>query len=238
MNSDEFEQMLAEYFRPAPIPAALAGAVVRRATSAQREANALLERLAVQATPRGVSLIRVGRQEATGSGAAARWIDRAHAELREYVAGQRTFFSVQLDLSNAPAFQVEVLNAARRIPFGEARAYAWVAEQIGNPRAVRAVGTALGRNPVPFLLPCHRVLKSDGTAGGYIFGTAVKEGLLALERRVPVLEGCTTTRIVCRVGCSSGQRMKPEHRVVFASVDDAASVGYRPCRVCRPQELP
>src|SRR3990172_3125094 len=66
------------------------------------------------------------------------------------------------------------------------------------------------------------------------FGTPVKDRLLALERSTPVLEGCATTRIVCRVGCVHGRHMRPENRVVFASVADARSVGYRPCKVCRP----
>ncbi|HWN03572.1 MAG TPA: methylated-DNA--[protein]-cysteine S-methyltransferase, partial [Candidatus Dormibacteraeota bacterium] len=102
------------------------------------------------------------------------------------------------------------------------------------PRAVRAVGTALGRNPVPLILPCHRVWRSDGGLGGYIFGADVKDRLAALERTTPVLEGCTSTRIVCRVGCIHGRNMRPDNRVVFASVEDARSVGYRPCKVCRP----
>jgi methylphosphotriester-DNA--protein-cysteine methyltransferase len=65
----------------------------------------------------------------------------------------------------------------------------------------------------------------------------VKERLLGLERTTPVLEGCTSTHIVCRVGCSHLQRVKPENRVVFASVEDARSVGYRPCQACRPARI-
>jgi O-6-methylguanine DNA methyltransferase len=128
-----------------------------------------------------------------------------------------------------------VLAAARRIPFGEVRPYAWVAQHIGHPRAVRAVGTALGRNPVPFIVPCHRVLQTGGGLGGYLFGTDVKSRLLSLERTTPVYEGCTSTHIVCRVGCVHGRHMRPDNRVVFASVDDARSIGYRPCKVCKPQ---
>jgi O-6-methylguanine DNA methyltransferase len=127
-----------------------------------------------------------------------------------------------------------VLRAAQHIPFGEGRPYAWIASRIGHARAVRAVGTALGRNPVPLILPCHRVWRSDGGLGGYIFGGAVKNRLAALERTTPVLEGCTTTRIICRVGCIHSRRMRPDNRVVFASVEDARSVGYRPCKVCHP----
>jgi O-6-methylguanine DNA methyltransferase len=112
-----------------------------------------------------------------------------------------------------------------------------VARRIGHPGAVRAVGTALGKNPVPLIVPCHRVLKSDGGVGGYIFGTRLKARLLEIERTTPVLEGCTSTRIVCRVGCAHLRRARPDKRVVFASVEDARSVGYRPCRVCRPAKV-
>jgi len=115
------------------------------------------------------------------------------------------------------------------------RPYAWVAQRIGHPRAVRAVGTALGTNPVPFIVPCHRVLQTGGGLGGYLFGTDVKSRLLSLERTTPVFEGCTSTHIVCRVGCVHGRHMRPDNRVVFASVDDARSVGYRPCKLCKPQ---
>jgi O-6-methylguanine DNA methyltransferase len=141
---------------------------------------------------------------------------------------------VPVDLGGVGEFQRRVLEAARQIPFGEVRPYAWIAERIGHPRAVRAVGTALGENPVPLIVPCHRVGRSDGSLGGYIFGLPVKSQLWALERRTPVLEGCTSTRIVCRVGCVHGRHMRPDRRVVFASVDDARAVGYRPCKVCRP----
>jgi O-6-methylguanine DNA methyltransferase len=237
MNRDRIDQMLIEYFQPAGAPTGLARDVIRQAGLAGREAEALLNRLAVQATSRGVSLIRLGRQERGESGAARRLVDRTREELHDYLSGQRAFFSVPLDLSDVPEFQAKVLRAAGAIPFGQARPYAWVAQRIGHPRAVRAVGTALGKNPVPLIVPCHRVLKSDGGVGGYVFGTRVKERLLGLERTTPVLEGCTSTHIVCRMGCSHLRRAKPENRVVFASVEDARSVGYRPCLVCRPARI-
>ncbi|HEX9775613.1 MAG TPA: MGMT family protein [Actinomycetota bacterium] len=88
--------------------------------------------------------------------------------------------SVPLDLK-VGAFQRAVLEAAARIPPGEVRPYAWVAREIGRPRAVRAVGSALARNPAPVLVPCHRVVRSDGTAGDYVFGPARKRALLAAE---------------------------------------------------------
>lgn len=231
---DRLDRILAESFQPQPVPEGFARRIVARAAEAGRELDRLLDRLAVQATPRGVSLIRPGRQPEPESAAARRWVERARLELGEYLAGKRAFFSVPVDLSTAPSFQQKVLKAAQTIPFGQARPYAWVAKRIGHPRAVRAVGTALAKNPVPLLVPCHRVLRSDGGVGGYIFGTRVKGRLLSLERTTPVFEGCTSTRIVCRVGCIHGRHMRPENRVVFASVEDARSVGYRPCRVCKP----
>jgi hypothetical protein len=87
---------------------------------------------------------------------------------------------------------------------------------------------------VPLIVPCHRVWRTDGGLGGYLFGVALKRRLIDLERRTPVLEGSTSTRIVCRVGCVHGRHGRPENRVVFASVDDARSVGYRACKVCKP----
>lgn len=89
---------------------------------------------------------------------------------------------VAVDLRGRSAFEVDVLGAAREIPVGEVRSYAWVAAAIGRPAAVRAVGSALGRNPVPVLVPCHRVVRSDGAVGDYVFGSAYKQALLAAER--------------------------------------------------------
>jgi O-6-methylguanine DNA methyltransferase len=237
MIRDRVDQLLVDYFKPAGVPPTLAPQVMRRAGGADREAEALLGRLAVSATPEGVSLIRLGQQAPGASGAARRLIERAREELHDYLRGQRAYFSVPVDLHEASEFQGKVLRAAGDIPFGQARPYAWVAKRIGHPGAVRAVGTALGKNPVPLIVPCHRVLKSDGGVGGYIFGARLKGRLLEIERTTPVLEGCTSTRVVCRVGCAHLRRARPEHRVVFASVEDARSVGYRPCRVCRPEKV-
>lgn len=237
MNRDRIDQMLIDYFQPAGAPAGLARDVIRRAGQSDRAAEALVNRLAVSATPEGISLIRLGRQAPGRSGASRRLIERAREELHDYLRGQRVYFSVPVDLDATPEFQAKVLRAANAIPFGQARPYAWVARRIGHPGAVRAVGTALGKNPVPLIVPCHRVLKSDGGVGGYIFGTRLKGRLLEIERTTPVLEGCTSTRIVCRLGCPHLRRAKAENRVVFASVEDARSVGYRPCQVCRPAKI-
>jgi O-6-methylguanine DNA methyltransferase len=236
----EVDDVLREYFRPDALDARgarRAGArAVRLGAGGGPTAAALLDRLAVEVTRRGVSRVARGAQRPGGDGAARRLIERAREELWQYLAGQRAFFSVPVDLAGVAPFQAKVLAAAERIPFGEARPYAWVAGRAGHPRAVRAVGTALGTNPVPILVPCHRVLRSDGAVGGYIFGSALKRRLLEIERTTPTLVGCATTRIVCRVGCAAARRMRPTSRVVFASVGDARSVGYRPCRRCRPED--
>jgi O-6-methylguanine DNA methyltransferase len=231
---DRLDALLADYFRPEAAPEGLG----RKIAAALRESGDALERLerrlCIEATPRGVSLVRTGRAGRPATAAGRRLAEQAREEIHEYLRGQRAFFRVPVDLTTVPDFQRRVLEAAREIPFGEARPYAWIAARIGHPRAVRAVGTALGRNPVPLILPCHRVWRSDGGLGGYIFGAGIKDRLATLERTTPVLEGCTSTRIVCRVGCVHGRHMRPDNRVVFASVDDARSVGYRPCKACRP----
>ncbi len=85
------------------------------------------------------------------------------------------------DLTSVSAFARAVLRAALLIPPGEVRSYGWVAREIGTPAATRAVGSALGRNPVPILVPCHRVVRSDGRIGDYAFGSAMKRNLLQLE---------------------------------------------------------
>lgn len=101
--------------------------------------------------------------------------------LKNYFAGKKTLFSDKLDLAGATAFQRQVLGVTRLIPYGEARSYGWVASKIGKPQAVRAVGQALGSNPLPIIIPCHRVVASDGKLGGFGGGLEMKRYLLALE---------------------------------------------------------
>jgi len=103
------------------------------------------------------------------------------AVVADHFAGRRLPATV-FDLQGVPAFGRQVLLKALEIPWGEVRPYAWLAREIGRPGAARAVGQALGRNPVPVLIPCHRAVRSDGGLGGYAFGLALKERLLALER--------------------------------------------------------
>lgn len=101
--------------------------------------------------------------------------------LKNYLSGSRVDFPDRIDFSGATSFQRMVWKATRLIPYGETRSYAWVAEQINKPRAARAVGQALGRNPLPIIIPCHRVIRGDGSPGGFSNGLAVKERLLHLE---------------------------------------------------------
>lgn len=107
---------------------------------------------------------------------------RAAEELGEYLAGRRRDFSVPLDPRGSD-FQRQVWQALRSIPYGQTRTYGQIAEQIGRRRAARAVGMANNRNPIAILIPCHRVIGSDGSMTGYAAGIAIKERLLALERR-------------------------------------------------------
>jgi methylated-DNA-[protein]-cysteine S-methyltransferase len=101
--------------------------------------------------------------------------------LQKYFSGKRVSFDLPLDTRSYTPFQQAVWHAAAEIPSGETRSYAWIAKKIRNPRAVRAVGRALGANPIPIIIPCHRVIGSAGTLGGYAGGLAMKKGLLALE---------------------------------------------------------
>ncbi len=105
----------------------------------------------------------------------------ARRQLLEYFEGRRTSFELPLDLRDVGAFGERVLRAAAAIPFGQVRSYAELARAINAPRAARAVGAALGRNPLPIVIPCHRILRSDGSLGGYAYGPEVKQRLLALE---------------------------------------------------------
>jgi methylated-DNA-[protein]-cysteine S-methyltransferase len=115
---------------------------------------------------------------------APRRLDAAARELDQYFGRQRRAFEVPLDLSLSKSFRQLVQRHLPEIGYGQTRTYRQVAELVGNPSAVRAVGTACATNPLPLVLPCHRVVRADGTPGGYIGGTAAKTALLDLEARV------------------------------------------------------
>ncbi len=153
--------------------------------------------------------------------------------------------TLPVDLSRLTEFQREVLAKTAEIPPGEMRPYGWVAKEIGNPGAVRAVGSALNKNPVPVLIPCHRVSRSDGHVGEYAYGPEMKRALLRTEGADPdVLDehaesgvrytGSDTTKIYCFPTCRHARRTTTAHGVTFRSRDDAEAAGYRGCKVCRP----
>jgi len=108
-------------------------------------------------------------------------LDAAARELDEYFARKRRAFDLPLDLSLSRGFRQLVQRHLPEIGYGQTRTYGQVAELVGNPKAVRAVGTACATNPLPVVVPCHRVLKADGTPGGYVGGPAAKIALLRLE---------------------------------------------------------
>src|SRR3954469_530155 len=114
-------------------------------------------------------------------------LDDAAAQLDEYFAGRRHGFDLELDL-DAPPFQRDVLRELALVPYGEVATYGEVARRIGRPRAARAVGGALNRNPLPIVLPCHRVVGATGSLVGYAGGLDRKRTLLALEGAL--LPGC------------------------------------------------
>jgi len=110
-------------------------------------------------------------------------LDATARELDEYFGGQREVFDLPLDLSLSRGFRLLVQRNLPRIGYGQTRTYGQVAELVGNPKAVRAVGTACATNPLPLVVPCHRVLRADGSPGGYAGGPAAKVKLLHLEAR-------------------------------------------------------
>lgn len=116
----------------------------------------------------------------------ARRVERVSDELREYLAGERRRFTFQIDWSFMRPFQRQVLLATYAIPYGQTSAYGELAMLLGRPRAARAVGRAEATNPMPIVIPCHRVLGADGKLRGYGGGLAVKKWLLKLEGAVLV----------------------------------------------------
>ncbi|WP_309134453.1 methylated-DNA--[protein]-cysteine S-methyltransferase [Cellulomonas sp.] len=140
---------------------------VLRVAFAVQDHDAALAELAARVSPR---VLEGGRR-----------LDPVLRELDEYFAGTRREFDVPVDLRLLTGFRREVVEALPRVPYGATASYAAVAALTGRPAAVRAVGTACARNPVPLFLPCHRVVRSDGTAGRYAGGEAAKAALLRLE---------------------------------------------------------
>jgi O-6-methylguanine DNA methyltransferase len=170
--------------------------------------------------------------------------DRLRAAARDDRSRRRLRF----DLRELTDFERAVLMKTLEIPRGEVRTYGWVAREIGHPGAVRAVGTALRRNPVPILIPCHRVVRSDGL-GNYAGGSperkrailsyegADPERVEGLARRSIHFTGSRTTGIFCMPTCRNARRTREQNLVSFHNEQEARVAGFRPCRVCRPAAL-
>jgi O-6-methylguanine DNA methyltransferase len=166
-------------------------------------------------------------------------------KIAQRLAGDRRN-RIELDLRGSTAFEQAVWMKALEIPRGEVRPYGWIAAEIGRPKAVRAVGTALGHNPVPLIVPCHRVVRSDGMIGQYSLGGpenkrtilaeegADPDALEALARAGVRYFGSDTTRIYCLPTCRDARRTTERHLVHFGSARAASAAGYRPCLHCRP----
>ncbi|MEO8349375.1 MAG: methylated-DNA--[protein]-cysteine S-methyltransferase [Acidobacteriota bacterium] len=170
------------------------------------------------------------------------------ANVRALVAGRVRGHdaNVRFDLRGVSGFERAVLLKALEIPPGEVRPYSWIAREIGHPDAVRAAGSALAKNPVPLLIPCHRVVRSDGHIGNYSLGGARnKRTLLAAEGADPrTLEKLATSgvrylgnekgRYYCFPTCGGLKSLIRDNQVRFGSCRDAEAAGYRPCGDCRP----
>jgi methylated-DNA-[protein]-cysteine S-methyltransferase len=142
-----------------------------RVAFASEPGDEVLEELAARVSPR---VLRLPART-----------DAARRELDEYFAGERRRFDLPLDWSLVRGFAQGVLRATARVPFGSVTTYGQMAEAAGSPRASRAAGNALGSNPIPIVVPCHRVLHAGGGLGGYAGGLDRKRYLLSLEGTLP-----------------------------------------------------
>lgn len=200
--------------------------------------------VAVTFTPEGVRSVRLV-EEVGGEAMEARppraWAEKIRRALDEGRPGD-----LPLDLTSVTPFRRRVLDQAATIPKGEVRSYGWLARHVGSPGASRAVGSAMATNPVPLIIPCHRVVRSDGHIGAYsLGGPHNKWALLSHEGAEPdQLEdlaaagiryvGSDTTGIFCVPSCRNARRISSPHRVGMRSEKEAEMAGFRPCRVCRP----
>ncbi len=153
---------------------------------------------------------------------------------------------IRFDLSGLTEFEQAVLRKALEIPRGQVRPYGWIAREIGHPGAVRATGTALAKNPVPLLIPCHRVVRSDGHIGYYSMGGArAKKRVLEVEGAEPeTIErlasrgvrylGNQEKRYFCYPTCGGIGSLLKENHVRFHTEKEAFAAGYHPCGDCRP----
>jgi O-6-methylguanine DNA methyltransferase len=153
---------------------------------------------------------------------------------------------VPVDLRPVTPFQEKVLRLTTQIPRGEVRPYGWLAKEVSRPGATRAVGSVMARNPIPLMIPCHRVVRSDGHMGNYsLGGPDLKLRLLEHEGADPArlerlaqgqvrVQGDVTSGLFCHPTCHVIRRSRIGDVIDFHSVDQAMSAGLRPCPHCRP----
>jgi O-6-methylguanine DNA methyltransferase len=165
------------------------------------------------------------------------------AKIQDELDGKRR---MRFDLRGLTPFSQAVLRKTREIPRGEVRPYGWVAREIGHPAAVRAVGTALANNPIPYFIPCHRVVRTDGKIGNYGGGgPEAKRAILTLEgvrlQRLQEMassgyryQGMKSTKIFCFPTCYTGRHALEKNIVWLRDEASARAAGFRPCKVCRP----
>jgi O-6-methylguanine DNA methyltransferase len=243
-------QETAAHIAPARDPAVLIEHVLANATDSFFGADSPIGMVYVAVGPEGVRFLAPasspeefarGYRERFGrlvSAVAGDQIESLQRRVAAVLAGGQA--EVPLDLTQASPFQRRVLETVKGIPRGEVRPYVWVAREAGSPGASRAVGNVMANNPVPLIVPCHRVVRNDGRTGSYAFGAGEKVRLLKLEGVSPEeLEGAPyvatpTTGIVCHATCRNARRIRPENRQPFRSVGSAVEACYRPCEVCRP----
>lgn len=208
MTTDELERRLARRTaHDSPFDAAaLAAALERRAAAdglldvAFGSVESPLGPLTVFVTPRGLvrldypgdldaSVAEVAASVSPRVLAAPRRTDPVRRQLEDYFEGRRRAFEVPIDWRLVRGFAAKVLRATARVPFGSVTTYRDVAAAVGSPLAYRAAGNALGSNPLPIVVPCHRVLHTGGGLGGYTGGLSRKEFLLTLEGTLPSRRG-------------------------------------------------
>lgn len=238
------EANLAALRRPAPAGTGPAVGLGTGITPGYKVYEAPVGEVAVIFTPEGVNSVRLA--EEVGPEAVEANPPRAWAGLipRALEAGKPG--DLPLDLSSVTPFRRRVLVQATTIPRGEVRSYGWLAHHIGKPGAARAVGSAMAGNPVPLIVPCHRVVRSDGHIGAYSLGGPHNKWiLLESEGAQPGhLEelassgvrylGSDTTGVYCVPSCHHATRITGGHLHTFRSSEQARKAGFRPCRVCQP----
>ena len=257
--ADPLETRLAGLAAAAPAGVTHAALVEVGLTDDYAAMDSPLGRILVAWNGRGVSWVSLAADEAgfeerfcLDTGRTASRAKALPADLEGRIArrlGGDRRVRIEVDLRGRTDFEVAVWMKALEIPHGEIRPYGWIAAEIGRPKAVRAVGTALAHNPVPLVVPCHRVVRSDGTLGRYSMGgPEAKRRILAAEGLDPdAVEaearagiryvGSDTTHIVCLPTCRDARRITEPHRVPFKSLGAATGSGYRPFHHCRPTTL-